>query len=92
MSNNPKKAKEDAFQKACPESAKLLKNHEFLTQFDKGSGSYRREQNIRKVADMLKKGFSEDDIRFKLGMLFKLATVDEYLRMAKECLKRADQP
>jgi len=60
----------------------------FLTQFDKGSGSYRREKNIRKIADLLRDGVSEDEIRFRLSLSFKSSTVDDYLRTAKELLRR----
>jgi alkaline phosphatase len=60
----------------------------FLTQWDRGSGSSRRESNIRRVMDMLKDGMSEDEIRFQLSILFRDVTVDSYLRVAKEWLKR----
>jgi hypothetical protein len=60
----------------------------FLSQWDKGSGSSRRESNIRRVMDMLKDGTSEDEIRFQLSILFRDVTVDSYLRVAKEWLKR----
>jgi hypothetical protein len=60
----------------------------FLTQWDKGHGSVRREQNIRKVMQMLKDGVPEDEIRFQLSILFRDMTVDSYLRTAKEWLKR----
>jgi hypothetical protein len=60
----------------------------FLTQWDKGHGSVRREQNIRKVMQMLKDGVPEDEIRFQLSILFRDMTVDSYIRTAKEWLKR----
>jgi|GEM_PF-5533810 hypothetical protein len=60
----------------------------FMTQFDKGHGSVRREANIKKVMQMLKAGISEDEIRFQLSILFRDTTVDSYLRCAYEMLKR----
>jgi len=60
----------------------------FFTQFDRGHGSVRREANIRKVAEMLQQGRSEEDIRFELSLLFRPMTVDDYIRTAKEWLKR----
>jgi hypothetical protein len=60
----------------------------FLSQWDRGSGSSRRESNIRRVMDMLKDGIPEDEIRFQLSILFRDMTVDSYLRTAKEWLKR----
>ncbi|MEM0007998.1 MAG: hypothetical protein QXR89_07030 [Candidatus Bathyarchaeia archaeon] len=66
-------------------------NPPFLTQFDRGHGSVRREANIRKVAEMLENGISEDDIRFQLSILFRPMTVDDYIRTAKELLKRKNR-
>lgn len=63
----------------------------FASQFDRGHGSVRREANIKKVAEMLKEGVPEEDIRFQLSMLFRPMTVDDYLRVAKEWLKRESQ-
>jgi hypothetical protein len=60
----------------------------FMTQWDKGHGSVRREQNIRKVMEMLKNAVPEDEIRFQLSILFRDMTVDSYIRTAKEWLKR----
>jgi len=60
----------------------------FVTQFDKGHGSVRREQNIRRVKEMLERGIPEEEIRFQLSMLFRDMTVDSYIRTAKEWLKR----
>jgi len=60
----------------------------FLSQFDRGHGSVRREANIRRVAEMLQQGRSEEDIRFELSLLFRPMTVDDYIRTAKEWLKR----
>jgi hypothetical protein len=61
---------------------------EFMTQFDKGHGSVRREANIRKVMQMLKDGVPEDEIRFQLSILFRDMTVDSYIRTAKAWLQR----
>jgi len=66
----------------------VVKETPFLTQFDRGHGSVRREANIRKVAEMLQQGRSEEDIRFELSLLFRPMTVDDYIRTAKEWLKR----
>jgi hypothetical protein len=60
----------------------------FMTQFDKGHGSVRREANIKKVMQMLKDGIPEDEIRFQLSILFRDMTVDSYLRCAKQMLER----
>ncbi|MEM0008341.1 MAG: hypothetical protein QXR89_08815 [Candidatus Bathyarchaeia archaeon] len=60
----------------------------FLTQFDRGHGSVRRETNIRKVAEMLRQGVREEDIRYQLSLLFRPMTVDDYLRTARELLRR----
>jgi len=77
-----------------PECAEKDRNHTcateklFFTQFDKGHGSVRREQNIRRVKEMLERGIPEEEIRFQLSMLFRDMTVDSYIRTAKEWLKR----
>lgn len=60
----------------------------FVSQWDKGHGSVRREQNIRRVMDMLKQGVPEEEIRFQLSILFRDMTVDSYIRTAKEWIKR----
>jgi len=82
----------DYCSKECKEKHKQLIQEKqrlsFLTQFDKGSGSYRREKNIRKIAELLRDGVSEDEIRFRLSLSFKSSTVDDYLRTAKELLRR----
>jgi len=80
----------DFCSKECEEKYRENRKKIFLTQFDKGSGSYRREQNIRKIAKMLRNGISEDDIRFRLSLSFKASTVDDYLRWAKELLRRGE--
>lgn len=67
------------------------KNPPFLTQFDKGHGSARRETNIRRVVEMFERGMSEDDIRYELSILFRPSTVDDYLRIAKETLRRKNR-
>ena len=61
---------------------------DYLSQFDKGFGSVRREQNIRLVAQMLKDGMSEEDVRDDLSLLFKQSTVDDYIRVAKILLRK----
>jgi len=59
----------------------------FKTQFDKGFGSIRRETNIQRVVEMLESGISEDEIRTRLQLYFKSATINEYLEIAKNLLK-----
>jgi len=60
----------------------------FLSQFDKGFGSIRREQNIKTVAKMLKDGISEEDVRDELSLLFKQSTIDDYIRVAKMLIRK----
>lgn len=55
----------------------------FRSQFDKGSGSIRREYNIKLVAGLLEKGMEETEIRNRLGLWFKPSTVDDYVKNAK---------
>ena len=69
----------------------LTKNSPFLSQWDKGHGSARRETNIRRVIEMFEKGISEEDIRYELSFLFRPSTVDDYLTLAKEYLRRKNR-
>lgn len=86
--------KEEAFEKACPESAKILRKQKkkqktepiFLSQFAKGDGSARREHNIQTVVQMLKDGITEKQVQLKLALLFKVSTVNEYINIAKEII------
>jgi len=83
-----KECAEQYNQKARREQLGENRKTDFLSQFDKGSGSFRREKNIEKVAETLRNGESEDEIRFRLSLSFKSSTVDDYLRTAKELLRR----
>jgi hypothetical protein len=67
------------------------KNSTFLSQWDKGHGSVRRETNIHRVIEMFERGLSEEDIRYELSFLFRPSTVDDYLRLAKEYLRRKNR-
>ena len=63
----------------------------FLTQFDKGYGSARREKNIRTIIQMLQNGTTEDEIRFQLSMYFRPLTIDNYIETAKTWIRRMKQ-
>lgn len=88
MIDMKEKRKTTADADSCGKEKYRLKSMAFLTQFDKGSGSFRREQNIRKIAKFLKSGVSEEETRFRLSLSFKASTVDDYLRTARELLRR----
>ncbi|MGQ9507543.1 MAG: hypothetical protein ACUVTB_06805 [Candidatus Bathycorpusculaceae bacterium] len=83
----------------CLECSKNLQNKpqlekgeqqptKFLSQWDKGYGSYRRLANIEQIVSMLQSGISETEIRFQLSLMFRPMTVDDYLKTAKEWLRR----
>ena len=82
----------DYCSKECEDVHKSLrenKNPPFLSQFDKGYGSARREANIKQIIQMLESGVDEDEIRFQLSMYFRPMTIDDYLKTAKEWRRRA---
>lgn len=63
--------------------AKNKENLLFLTQFDKGFGSDRRDRNISKIINLLKQGVDENHIKIMLRRYFKPVTIDDYLETAK---------
>jgi len=86
------KAKDERHQHTYETPSKSTQNSKenkpFLSQFDKGFGSARREANIKQIMKLLENGVHEDEIRFQLSMYFRAVTVDEYLRTAKDWLRR----
>lgn len=80
------------FCKECMEKYKENKlktsqSKTFLTQFDKGFGSSRRQHNIEVVKNMLKEGYSEEEIIKIASVYFRKQTVFEYLEIAKGLLQ-----
>jgi len=68
--------------------AKTVAEEHFLSQFDKGFGSQRRMENINRIIEMFQTGMAEDEIRYQLSFLFRPSTIDDYLAVAKEYLRR----
>jgi len=72
------------------EEPKFSVNHPtFLTQFDKGTGGNRRDNNIQVVYGMLKKGMSEQEI-VKAGIrYFTKSKIYEYIEAARLLLEES---
>jgi hypothetical protein len=86
------KAKDERYQHIYETQPKSTltpqENKLFISQFNKGFGSARRETNIRQIIRLLESGTSEDEIRFQLSMYFRPVTIDDYIKTAKEWRRR----
>jgi hypothetical protein len=81
----------DFYSKECMkqyrENKLKILQRSFLTQFDKGFGSSRRQHNIQVVKNMLEEGYSEEQIIKIASVYFRKQTVFEYLEIAKSLLE-----